>query len=157
MLVKGSTGVYTYRIRDDLIPKMKGTVALKSKKNCDNIFRYVHYLNIKTNIWIVRCVSQIREFNGFMWSVGKYIKVTLAFKNILSYHHTYIGNYERENMSTHYNDVIMSTMVSQITSLTIVYSTVYSGADQRKHQSSAPLTFLRGIHGDQRIPRTKGQ
>ena len=34
----------------------------------------------------------------------------------------------------YYNDVIMSPMASQITSLTIVYSTVYSGADQRKHQ-----------------------
>ena len=33
----------------------------------------------------------------------------------------------------HYNDVIMSAMASQITSLTIVYSTVYSGAGQRKH------------------------
>ena len=40
---------------------------------------------------------------------------------------------------THYNDVIMSTMASQITSLTIVYSTVYSGTNQRKHQSSASL------------------
>ena len=45
-----------------------------------------------------------------------------------------------------YNDVIMSAMASQITSLTTVYSTVYSGADQRKHQSSASLAFARGIH-----------
>ena len=35
----------------------------------------------------------------------------------------------------------MGVMASQITSLTIVYSTVYSGADQRKHQSSASLAF----------------
>ena len=35
---------------------------------------------------------------------------------------------------------------SQITSLTIVYLTVYSDADQRKHQSSASLAFVRGIH-----------
>ena len=40
----------------------------------------------------------------------------------------------------HYDDVIM--IASQITSLTIVYSTVYSGADQRKHQSSASLAFV---------------
>ena len=40
----------------------------------------------------------------------------------------------------------MGTMASQITILTIVYSTVYSGADQRKHQSSALLAFVRGIH-----------
>ena len=40
----------------------------------------------------------------------------------------------------------MTTMASQITSLTIVYSTVYSGADQRKHKSSVSLGFVRGIH-----------
>ena len=33
-----------------------------------------------------------------------------------------------------------------ITSLTIVYSTVYSSADQRKHQSSVSLALVRGIH-----------
>ena len=44
-----------------------------------------------------------------------------------------------------YNDVIMGAMPSQITSLTIVYSTVHSGA-QRKHQSVASLTFVWGIH-----------
>ena len=46
----------------------------------------------------------------------------------------------------HYNDVIMSAMASQITNFKIVYSTVYSGADQRKHQSSASQAFLLGIH-----------
>ena len=45
----------------------------------------------------------------------------------------------------HYNDVIMGVMASQITSLTIVYSTVYSGADQTKHQRSTSLAFVRGI------------
>ena len=40
----------------------------------------------------------------------------------------------------------MSAMASQITNLTIVYSIVYSGADQRKKQSSASLAFVRGIH-----------
>ena len=40
----------------------------------------------------------------------------------------------------------MSAMASPVTSLPIVYSTVYSGADQRKHQSSASLAFVRGIH-----------
>ena len=44
------------------------------------------------------------------------------------------------------NDVIIDTMASQITSLTIVCSTVYSGADQRKHQSCTSLAFVRGIH-----------
>ena len=45
-----------------------------------------------------------------------------------------------------YGDVIMSTIASQFTSLAIVSSTVYSDADQRKHQSSASLAFARGLH-----------
>ena len=49
-------------------------------------------------------------------------------------------------ISKNYSDIIMGAMASQITSLTIVYSTVYSGADQRKHQSSTPMAFVRGIH-----------
>ena len=53
--------------------------------------------------------------------------------------------------SYHYSDVMRSMMVSQITSLMIVYSTVYSGADQRKHQNSASLAFVWWI------PCTKGQ
>ena len=47
---------------------------------------------------------------------------------------------------SHYSDVIMGSISSQIISLTIVYSSVYSGADQRKHQNSASLPFVRGIH-----------
>ena len=46
----------------------------------------------------------------------------------------------------HNSDVRMSTMASQITSVSIVYATVCSGPDQRKHQSSASLAFVRGIH-----------
>ena len=58
----------------------------------------------------------------------------------------------------HYNDVIMDAIASQITSLTIVYSIVYSDADQRKHQSSASHWPLCGeFTGDRWIPRTNGQ
>ena len=57
----------------------------------------------------------------------------------------------------HYTDVIVTTIASQITSLTVVYSTVYSDADQRKHQSSASLAYVWGHHRDRWIPRTKGQ
>ena len=45
----------------------------------------------------------------------------------------------------HYNDVMMSALASQITSFTVVYSTGYSAANQRKHQSSASLAFVREI------------
>ena len=46
----------------------------------------------------------------------------------------------------HYDDIIMNTMASPITSLTSVYSSVYSGADRRKHHGSASLASVRGIH-----------
>ena len=48
-------------------------------------------------------------------------------------------------MNMHYSGVIMSAMASQITGVSMVCSTVYSDADQRKHQSSASLVFVRGI------------
>ena len=51
-----------------------------------------------------------------------------------------------QDFRAHHNDFIMGAMASQTPSLTIVYTTVYSGADQRKHQSSASLAFVRGIH-----------
>ena len=53
---------------------------------------------------------------------------------------------EQKLTEIHYSDVIMGDIASQITSLAIVYSTVYSGTDQRKHQSSASLAFVLGIH-----------
>ena len=53
--------------------------------------------------------------------------------------------------SNHYIDVIMSAMASQITGVAIAYSTVCSGADQRKYQSSAWLAFVREIMYHQRI------
>ena len=65
---------------------------------------------------------------------------------------TIVSHFQQLNLACkwivrrHYNDVIMSTMASQIASLTVVYSTVYSGADQRKHQRSASLAILRVIH-----------
>ena len=46
----------------------------------------------------------------------------------------------------HYSDVVIGAMASQSISLTIVYSTSFSGAGHRKHQSSASLAFVRGIH-----------
>ena len=46
----------------------------------------------------------------------------------------------------YYSDIIMSAMASQIINLMIVYSTIYSGTDQRKLQSSMSLAFVWGIH-----------
>ena len=60
--------------------------------------------------------------------------------------HARLIAYVYAQLYIHYDDVIMGTITSQITSITIVYSTVYSGADQSKHQSSASLAFVWGVH-----------
>ena len=68
----------------------------------------------------------------------------LPYTSVFVYHEA--GRKKGRHFTYHCNDVIIGTMASQITSLAIVYSTVYSGADQAKHQSSASLAFARGIH-----------
>ena len=73
------------------------------------------------------------------------IIINCAYKNLMQC----LSSYQDSYSSYHYSDVIMSTMASQITSLTIVYSTVYSGAYQSKHQGSASLAFVWRIHRGQ--------
>ena len=58
----------------------------------------------------------------------------------------YLSCYVQVGVDKHYGDVIMGAIASQITSLTIVYSTDHSEAHQRKHQRSASLASVRGIH-----------
>ena len=60
-------------------------------------------------------------------------------------------------LKTHYSDVIMGQMASKITSITIIYSTLYWGVCQRKHQRSASLALSQEFSGDRWIPRTNGQ
>ena len=81
------------------------------------------------------CVSNFRPCNFFL-AVCLLIALALFGARL----------FEGTVLSWHYNGVIMGTIASQITSLTIVYSTVYPDADQRKHQSSASLAFVRVIH-----------
>ena len=66
--------------------------------------------------------------------------------------------FDLENyFAMHYGSIIMGAMASQITSLTIVYPSVYSGAVQRKHQTPRHWPLWGEFTGDRWIPRTKGQ
>ena len=82
-----------------------------------------------------------------MWwrHISFHFRIRICIKEAF-YGHCITCGTLRAHLYFHYRDVIMSTIASQITSLGIVYLTVYSGADQRKHQSSASLAFVRGIH-----------
>ena len=66
--------------------------------------------------------------------------------NIYESRYNRLTRYSLDVWVDHCDDFIMGAMASQITSLTIVYSIVYLGTDQRKHQSSASLAIVRGIH-----------
>ena len=90
--------------------------------------------------WVIVLIVHIfQNYITGTWAItrlSQYIWITLQNVRITSIHKNF----------DHYDDVMMESMASQITSLTIVYSTVYSGADQRKHQSSTSLAFVQGIH-----------
>ena len=83
------------------------------------------------------------------WTPSHYLKLCWLILNWVRNVHQHTNDFLIANafqiIVWHYNDVAMSLMVSQITSLTIVYSAVNSGADQIKHQSSASLAFVLGI------------
>ena len=103
-----------------------------------------------------RYITSHKIFTGLCFAFRFWLLYHLVFVCYISVwfflFHRHWDNY------MHCNDVIMGVMASQLTSLTIVYSAVGSDADQRKHQSSASLAFLRGIHpGDRWNPRTNGQ
>ena len=94
-----------------------------------------------TLIWYVF----LRSFVRFVWGQQKF-SCKLDRVNARYSATPAVMTIVRVLVHTHYSDVIMGPMASQLTSLTIDYSTVYSGADQRKHQSSTSLAFVRGIH-----------
>ena len=63
--------------------------------------------------------------------------------------------YKSERWFIYYSDVIISVMASRITGISIVCSADYSGTDQRKHQKSASLVFVRRTTGDWLLPVTR--
>ena len=89
-------------------------------------------------------IIDVSNYMTTSWN-GKDIRITVPLNIIKGTHSLPVGVLLTKSHQ-HYNDVIINVMASQTTSLTIVYSTVCSGADQRKHQSSASLAFVRGIH-----------
>ena len=82
------------------------------------------------------------------YTIGHVVVVAIAGTTFLKpYFKRVIMNWQGwHNTRERYNVVIMDAIASQITSLTIFYSTVSSDAGQRKNQSSASLAFVQGIH-----------
>ena len=121
-------------------------------------FQQTYMVNARRCIWIFSCIIiddgfTLNQVNS-SWHQGYSYHIFQG----LSRSRTPCGTTREQWIShKHYDDVTMDAIASQITSLAIVYSAVYSDADQRKHESSASLAFVWGIHRDRWSPRTKGQ
>ena len=129
MLVKGATGACETH-----------TGRIKSTNGA-------HFTN---NLWARNLNLGDKHWVSWKWSL-RYVNIRIRthpwshWLMIFSLTYNFLFQFDRV-CDNHYNDVIITTMASQITSLTIIYSNVYSDADQRKHQSSASLAFVWGIH-----------
>ena len=107
-----------WRLIEDIVDKMNNT----------NICQHNSMLkDICQQLCVLALSSQLTQ-----WTLDKIAEIL---------HIVCQKNFSIFWFSEHYCDVIMGEVVSQITSLAIVYSIVYSDADQRKHQSSASLAF----------------
>ena len=126
--------IYAYQLFMATLNEMPWNYIDTFKRGFCSMFTYLAQLTINV---------------GFQWNVAGLKQspciVGLELIPYIFYWHT--GQMSSNNrFCPHYNDVIIGAMTSQITSLKIVHSTVYSGSDQRKHQSSASLAFVWGIH-----------
>ena len=145
-------------IRNILYCKLSMCVSTFAN-GCRAVFATGSYIKWVANIILTR--SNISPFlateSCLSWGRCLYIKAMMfkwSYRTLSTEHPNNYAKYWLfavfqtlwQFSCTHYNDVIMSAIASQITSLKIVYSIVYSDADQRKYQSSALLAFVRGIH-----------
>ena len=96
--------------------------------------------------WSTQLIHWLLKYNRLSIIIFcRKIITALQFRSLMSWNER--TKQATEDVKTnHYSDVIASAMASQITRVSIVCSNVWSGADQRKHQSSASLAFVRGIH-----------
>ena len=87
--------------------------------------------------WIWMYCRSVNVEMYFCWHSINMITIIISL--VITFFTIFFSSYNKTRKWVisiwHYDDVTMSGMASQITSLAIVSSTVYPGADQRKHQS----------------------
>ena len=136
-------------IVDNTFPKLPHHGKLNNWISSQLVKYFDRILCGRKSVFIVNGWVYVRSFefsniNAFLGVCKYQIQVSWVFQTFSVY--IQIRNYGTLQATDIYNDAIMSAVASQITGLTIVYPTVYSDGDQRKHQSSASLAFVRGIH-----------
>ena len=126
-----------------VIRHVQSTCTPRGEHQLSNRSDYLNFWNnITLDLWDGISITFSRHYKRWKLPATKSLTWVSKFANgpVCCRHHL------SRPGQRHYGDVIMSAMVSQITSLTIIYSIGYSGADQIKFQSSASLAFVRGIH-----------
>ena len=126
-----------------------------SHEESPNVWQINSFLNFKCKIY-----TSIKFYTYTdITFVGVCAKVynTMTYIGQIIAHKVLVKCSCREETIWHYIDVIMITMVGVSNHQPLGCLLIYSGADQRKHQSSASLAFAREINRDRWIPRTKGQ
>ena len=121
--------------------------------------RYICYqFFVKGPRMILLCIDVTMHINGYCyWFVMWYPLTTTV---VATWDQWYRGVKLEQNYSTtircvHYGDVLTSMMASQINSLAIVYSTVCSGGDQRKHQTPRHWPLCGEFTSGRRIPHQR--
>ena len=131
-------------------------LIMDSDKPCEDVPCFIFYCTSHTSIssW---CVTNfIIWFLKVIWNkLHEKIPNYDLHCNEKKKYFTADQVYERPGHP--YNHIIMGAIASQITSLTIVYSTIYSVPDQRKHQTPHHWPLWGEFTGDRWIPRTNGQ
>ena len=125
------------------------TVVFFCLGKCVSVLKLLCLTYVSNTIWnIVAQNHELREFPMTGWPLGplKYNKKIVVICYVVITHAVRGGFVRSIPIYHHYNDVMMSAMTSQLTGVSIVYSTGCSAADQRKHQRPALLVFVRGIH-----------
>ena len=109
------------------------------------ILIYITFRKICTQFFFCFVVTILSAHYVFTWAfIYNLFVYIIDTRTIIRLSQWQCSDHEAHGFN--YHDVTMDSIASQITSLTIVYSAVYSAAYQRKHQSSASLAFVRGIH-----------
>ena len=122
-------------------------ICISKRGSIMNIHKLQIFTFVLTTLLLHYSHYQKHDFNIYGYRFWRLI--WLCIKEYDTNTDTNFDEYESKNCTVsvnwiQYSDVIMNAMASQITSLTIVYSTIYSGADQRKHQSPALVALCTG-------------
>ena len=107
-------------------------------KLCHHLFRND---DLESTTKVLTVMTSIRKVSIHTIKIQASLRIDNSSLVVLAF---VFNEMPRYFLYSYYSDVILGAMASHITSLRIVYSTFYSGADQRKHQSFASLAFVCG-------------